>query len=385
MIWINFLHFYQPANIDARFIVEATRLCYERVASALEKNPNIRFTININGSLLLRWEELGCHKLIERYKNLVARGQVELTGTACYHPLLPLIEEAELIKQIEENRQLLNKFFGSDLLIRGFFLPEMAYSKKVGQAIKSQGYEWIILDEIAHDGKLDSAKTDQVYLDSSTGLKVVFRSRQHSNTFVPDTILNSINTGQTIVTATDGEIYGLRHLDHDKRFEQLLANPQLSTKKISEFIDTAPKLLKTNCRKCSWDSTPIELEEGLPYILWANPKNLVHKKLWRLAKLAHAAVSEYENDKNKHWSRWHLVRGLASCTFWWASDRNFSQIYGPRAWNPDEIVKGVNELVRAIRSIDDRHSLNYKIQAEKYAAELSLLVWQKHWESHWHN
>ena len=109
MNWINFLHFYQPANADAHIIKEAIDLSYYRIVRALEEYPKIKFTLNITGCLVLRWEEMGYLDLIKRIKKLIKRNQIELVGTASYHPLLPLIPEKEAIRQIKDQEKILKK------------------------------------------------------------------------------------------------------------------------------------------------------------------------------------------------------------------------------------------------------------------------------------
>lgn len=381
MLWINFLHFYQPVNTDAHIIKEATEMSYNRVIKALEENPNIKFTININGSLILRWEELGYTNLIKRINKLIKREQIDLTGTACYHPLLPLIPEKEVAQQIKENEKLLKKHFGDYFRARGFFLPEMAYSKSVAKIIKRSGYEWIILDEIAHNSELGKTETDCVYYDKSTELNIVYRSRKYSSSFVPETIKKNLNKNITIVSATDGELYGLRHIDHTGEFEKLLQTKELKTLSVSSFIKQAKTIKDTNPVNCSWDSTPEELRQNIPYALWDDPKNKIQAKLWTLANLAYKTAEKYSNDENHYWARWHLVRGLASCTFWWASGKDFSNIFGPHAWNPDEIERGMNEFVRSIRAIEDVASRRTKMKAESLFIELKQMIWEKHWTS----
>ena len=105
--------------------------------------------------------------------------------------------------------------------------------------------------------------------------------------------------------------------------------------------------------------------------------------LWRLAKMAMALGDKYRDDSNYEWYRWHLSRGLASCSFWWASGRDFFHNFGPVAWNPDEVENGINDLLRAIRSLQDRRSLEEKIKAEKLAAAIRARLWQKHWRKFW--
>jgi len=383
MKWINFLHFYQPVNTDAHIIKEATEMSYKRVINALKKNPHIKFTININGSLLIRWKELNYFDLIKDVDELIKSGQIDLTGTACYHPLLPLIPEKEAKRQIKENEELLKKFF-SNYKPRGFFLPEMAYSKSIAKLVKEMGYEWIILDEIAHTGELNKTDTEKIYEIKNIGLKVIYRSRKYSSSFVPNTIAKLLDSNEVIISATDGELYGLRHIDHAKEFEQLLENKGLITKTISSYIKENKELIETDPLDCSWESDEEELKISRPYNLWDNPDNKIHKKLWDLAMLSYNTTQKFKNDDNYVWARWHMVRGFASCTFWWASDKDFSYIFGPHAWNPDEIERGVNEFIRSIRAIEDAASRYTKLKAEKLFIEIKQMIWEKHW-TRWKN
>ncbi|NIA18447.1 MAG: polysaccharide deacetylase family protein, partial [Actinobacteria bacterium] len=248
MLWINFIHLYQPANADAHIIKEATEKSYYRIIRAMEEHPGIKFTFNITGCLVLRWEELGYLDLVKRIKSLIKKKQIELTGTAAYHPLLPLIPEEEAIRQIKDQEKILKKYFGQKKP-DGFFLPEMAYSPKIGKLIKKLGYKWIILDEIAYNGKLEQVDFNKKYYDKATGLKIIFRSRNLSKSYVPETILKLMPKNKSpqplpnqvedklftkegnilIITATDAELYGLRHIDHTAEFEKLLKYKSLKT------------------------------------------------------------------------------------------------------------------------------------------------------------
>jgi len=121
MLWINFLHIYQPPDSENYVIKEATEKSYVRIVSALEKNPAAKFTMNITGCLIERWQELHYFDLIERIKKLIAAGQIELTGSAMYHCLLPLTPKPEAARQIKENTRILKSVFGDELKLRGFF------------------------------------------------------------------------------------------------------------------------------------------------------------------------------------------------------------------------------------------------------------------------
>lgn len=385
MLWINFLHFYQPANIEKDKIAEATKRSYERIIRALEEHPEIKFTMNISGCLVLRWsEEFHYIKLINRIKILIERGQIELTGSAAYHPLLPLIPLNEAEKQIKTNEKILKKYFGNKLKLRGFFFPEMAINKETAVLIKKLGYSWIIIDEISKNGKLNQVDFNKKYLEQTSNLKVVFRNRQYSESYVPETVLNLIknNNESLVISASDAELYGLRHIDHVADFEKLLKTPGLKTLTISNFLNTIKSTKKFNLVSASWQSSEQELKNQQPFILWTDKNNKIHKKLWQLANIAQNLNTNHDSDQNASWSRWHLVRGLASCMFWWASAKDFSQVFGPIAWNPDEIEKGVNELIRSIRSLEQSTDLQTKLMAEKLTFEIKNLIWEKHWRTH---
>lgn len=387
MLWVNFLHCYQPVNTDAHIIKEATEKSYARIVRALEKNSHIKFTLNINGCLFLRWEELGFQYLIDRIGKLIQKGQIDLTGTACYHPLLPLIPDDEIKRQIKENEEILQKHFGENFKPKGFFMPEMAYSPEVANIIKEFGYEWLILDEIALSGDLTDIDFNKAYLDSRSGIKVVLRNRKLSSSFVPDTIRQKLDDREKIdypiITATDGELYGLRHIDHTGEFEKLLKRNDFQTLTISEFLSTREIIEEVDLISCSWESTEKELKQHKPYILWSDPDKKIQQSLWNLARLSYETIENYKDDKNYYWARWHMVRGFASCTFWWASEKDFRHIFGPHAWNPDEIERGTNELIRGVRALEDEQTREKKIEAEKLYIDIKKQVWKKHWSYYW--
>ncbi len=382
-IWINFLHLYQPANVDAYHIQEAVNKSYYRLVRALEEHPQIKFTWNISGCLLQRWEEMNYFDLIQRIKKLVERKQLEITGTAAYHALLPLVGEAEVIEQIKANEVILQKHFGVKFKPKGFFLPEMAYSPEVAKIIKKRGYQWIILDEILYSGHLGQVDFNRVYTDTNSGLKVVFRNRRQSSAYVPDNLKDFLADHDVVISATDAELYGLRHEDPTAELEKILKRDSFRTQLISDFITQREKTARVKILSGNWESTEKELKTNEPYALWQAKNHPIQKAIWELARYAQSLDKKHRKDPNYYWYRWHLVRGLASCTFWWASGRDFSHNFGPRAWSPDEIERGINELIRSVRSLHSHLTRANKIKAEKMYLRLERLIWEKHWRYYW--
>jgi predicted glycosyl hydrolase (DUF1957 family) len=389
MRWISFFHFYQPANADAYHIKEAADHSYSRLLRAMEEHPHFKATANFSGCLLARLDELGYGWMIERFRKVIESGRLEIVGSAAYHGFLPLLPKLEVEAQVKENEQLLEHYFG----IRrpdGFFFPEMAYSPEAAKIIKKLGYRYIILDEIAYDGKLDDGRGlwQRAYIDKNSGLEVALRPREFSNCYAPDKIGSALKKGETlpenIISAGDAEVYGLRHKDQTGNLEKFLKlDDSYSSMTVSEFLSLFPDKQLNRFVNCSWESAPKELAAKKPYMLWHDPKNNIHKHLWQLALLACHIVSVNKKDPNHSWARWHLVRGLASCTFWWASGRDLSHNFGPQAWSPDEIERGVNELIRCIRSLENPKTRPDKIGAEKLYLKIKRLIWQKHWHYHW--
>lgn len=382
--WINILHFYQSPVAKDEIIVEAAEKSYKRIIRSLKRNPQIKFTVNMAGCLLERLEISGYHELISDLKKMLRAGQIELTGSAAFHPILPLLPEQEIRYNIETNQKILKKHFGENFKTSGFFLPELACGKNLFKIISSYGYEWIVLDEISATGKLNQVDFSKLYTEKNTGMKICFRSRELSKSYAPKAIFNLINSGFSgiAITATDAELYGLRHEDFTGTFEKLLKRPEIETKTASEFLSELKNEIAISPAPSSWESTENELKKHLPYALWHNKKNKIQKSLWKLADLAIAAVNGNNGDANFFWSRRHLNRGLASCAFWWASAKDF-KLFGSISWNPDEIEKGAEELIKSIRAIANPQTKKTKIKAEKLYIKIKTLTWKKHWNNYW--
>ena len=390
MYWINLLHFYQPANIDSFAIKEAYEKSYSRLIRLMEENSHLKMTWNISGCLLVRLQEEGEQGFIESLKKLIKRGQIEIVSSAAYHAFLPLLPKSEVILQIKENEKILSDILGIKKRPKGFFLPEMAYSPALAKIIYKLGYEWIIVDEVAAY-KYPNIQKDKFYIDKNSGLKVIFRNRKVSMSYPPLKILEIVKEGVDkgiIITATDAELYGLRHEDPSGEMEEISTRADIISETISVFIANLEKSGSSDERisvaASSWDSLAEDIKNKEPYKLWNNKNNPIHQELWKLANLVLSLDKKYKKDANYEWYRWHLVRGIASCTFWWASAYDFSEVFGPNAWNPDVVERGLEDMVRSVRSIDNKSSKKYKLKAEKNYLQIKKLIWEEHWQKHWH-
>ncbi|PIT90011.1 hypothetical protein COU23_00870 [Candidatus Kuenenbacteria bacterium CG10_big_fil_rev_8_21_14_0_10_36_11] len=382
--WINFLHFYQPPNSSVQEVQKITTECYQPWADFLDCRRDLHVTINFTACLAQALAQIGQQKLLNRFAKAAARGQIEFFDSAAFHPILPLMPKDEINRQICINRDINQKLFGHAYQPQGFYLPEMAYDYGTAQIIKKHGYQYIILDQIAFDGTLSTKIDGQLkYKIKNIGLGVIFRQRAMSRSLVPQTIEQQIigkekNEEQNLITATDGELYGHHYLDWLPIYERLLARKSIRTMTIAEYWQKLSAEKTVAPKKCSWESTQAELKKGQPYILWQNPKNKIQKYLWQLTYLALDLVNGRPNDSNHYAARLHLERGLASCTFWWASKKDF-QLFSAIAWHPEMVEKGARDLLNAIRSLE-KVSKAEKIKAEKKFTKIRELIWTTHWQ-----
>jgi hypothetical protein len=197
-------------------------------------------------------------------------------------------------------------------------------------------------------------------------------------------ILEEDKLAEVLISATDAELYGLRHEDPTGEIEKVAKHDELKTVTISEFVKNfKSRVIPLDIYASSWETSKKELLNQEPYSLWFDDKNKIQVYLWKLAYLSLELNKDYKKDINYLWYRWHLVRGLSSCTFWWASARDFSKSFGPYTWSPDDIERGLEDLIRSVRSLSDIRTKKKKLEAEYYYLHIKELIWSDHWNKHW--
>jgi predicted glycosyl hydrolase (DUF1957 family) len=376
--WINFLHLYQPPTQAKETIDRIVEESYALLPRLMRQYPHLRLTINISGSLVELLEIHGYRSLLDEYRELAVAGRIELVGSAMYHPILPLLPEAEIRRQIELQTEISQRVFGAAYHPRGLFLPEMAYSKKVADIAQALGFEWIILDELHFPvGTLENTTR---YVIADNGLHVLFRSRTISKTFPPEYICEHRREldGQTIITAHDGELYGHWHRDDHGYYERVFTDHEITMRTVSEYLDGLTQEVSIVPREASWESSEEELTQHEPYVLWNARDNAIHQELWKLAHFVMETMNTYQDDANFTSARRHADRSLASCAWWWATGAKLGA-FGPICWNPTEIEKGSREMLLALRSLEIL-PLETRLRAEAMQRNVSQLVWETHWK-----
>lgn len=333
LIWANFLHIYQPPTQFPQVLKQIAEESYSELIKILKENPRAKMTLNINGSLTEQLDQNNLGLMIEEIKNLALSGQIELTGSAKYHPLLPKLPKDEVRRQIEINNETNRRYFGPAWHPQGFFPPEMAYSRDVAEAATQSGFKWIILSEYAYPPSIDSKpQNNQAHAIKGLPLRAVFRNHSVSiqlafnqiktkNEFL-DLAKKEVGFGDYLVTAMDGETFGHHRPGLEKLLAELYEDETMQSQLISDLLETLARGADLEPLQSSWGLEAEDLKKGILFPRWDYPGNSIHARQWELTNLAIKAVwASAKTDPGYSSAREKLDRALHSDQYWWAGAR----------------------------------------------------------------
>lgn len=363
-VFVSFLlHIYQPPVQIPPVIKQIANESYRPILQSLRDHPEAKISLNINATLTEQLNDFGYTDIIDAITVLASRGQIDFTSSAKFHPLLPLLPEPEVTRQIKLNNDTNRHYFGNVYKPRGFFPPEMAVSEEIYPFIKKAGFEWVIMSGIANT--LSEFPTTFISQHQETGLKLIFRDDLISCDLAFDK-LNNVDAFANrikyknqdhdyyVVLAMDGETFG-HHVKHAIRnflnpvFDAIKFRNDFKICTVSEIIDKFPKGQKQTPRASSWSTMSYDISRNVPFPLWLEPGNDLHQQQHHFIMYALTAVNlsqkyyESMNEGQKQlWdiARNFLDRGVHSCQQWWASKRPW--------YSPDMILRGLNEILLAV-------------------------------------
>jgi hypothetical protein len=355
--WSNFLHIYQPPTQTEEIVRKVTFESYRTLVRVLSQAPDGRITLNINGVLTEQLARYGLDDVIRGVRELAERGQIEFTGSAMYHPILPLIPKDEVVRQIRLNNEVNQHYFGEVYKPTGFFPPEMCYSYEVAQTVAELGFRWILADEISFNGRIGSTEYDRLYKVQGLGdFLVFFKERPFSAGITygkyPSAkpflaaLEGRLDGHNYLLTGTDGEVYGHHRPGQERLLSEVFARgvPQMCT--ISELIDDFSRVDMATPIPSSWSTWEDEMARGIPYPQWQYPGHELHGLQWQLTAFVLHAVGEAPRTAPGFANARRLLdEGLHSCQYWWASCRPW--------WSVEMIEWGAQKLHQAVESLGE--------------------------------
>ncbi|MBM3118103.1 MAG: hypothetical protein FJ006_00870 [Chloroflexi bacterium] len=397
--WAQLLHFYQPPTQSPAVLKKICDESYRPLIEVLHRFPQAKVTVNINGVLTEMLHDCGHDDIVSGLRKLAKNGQVEFTGSGKYHPILPLIPQKEVERQIRLNYRTNRQFFGTVYEPKGFFPPEMCYGKQIVGPVLNSGHKWMVLSGIAcacpeswpvdaiHYIKEGNERLMVLFRDDIVSNKISFRSLQPSEFLDNLRYIRGKKKDIYIGTAMDAETFG-HHIQHWEElflaevYEQIEASSQtlFSPKQttvlaqqhslfyengkiaeevravtMSELLEFFPQGRRVEPLASSWSTSAQDLAAENSYPLWKERGNEIHRLQWEhigiTIELVDKAMEVADSDEAKRFAniaRGLLDRSLHSCQFWWASRRPM--------WDINLIHKGLLEqqetIVNAYRAIN---------------------------------
>ena len=255
------IHNHQPiGNFDAVF-EEAYQHSYKPFLDVLSGHPSIRITQHWTGPLL-EWLLRHHPETIERMKEMVRRGQLELLTGAYYEAVLAVIPESDRIGQIRKLTELIERIFA--YRPRGMWLAERVWEQSLVPSLAAAGVEFVAVDDthFKHAGLRDDQLHGYYVTEDQGALLKVFpidKTLRYTVPFRPvDETLHyfqrsaSPDGRRVLVNADDGEKFGVwpktfHHVYEDgwlENFCRMLDEHSgwISTVHMGEVIDAQPAL-----------------------------------------------------------------------------------------------------------------------------------------------
>ena len=320
------LHFYQPPTQDPEIVKRIDEEGYRPLVEMLgEAGKGV--TINMNLSLTEQLSELAPETL----QGFSALKRCSFTASGAYHPILPLIPEKEIERQIHLNDLCNRRFIGKAYDPRGVFPPEMALNTETVEKIGSLGYKWTITDDVpwvyaereVPSSWIPSVKGTAVFLRSNFwSNKISFHGvdgSEMAESLVRDLYQWTGREDSYVVIAMDGETFGHHRKDAIDSFLlpfleeiSIIDNIRIST--LDEILEAFP-LREVDLPSGSWSTTAEDLKNGEPYPLWNSSGNSNHSSYW---KLLNFVLNNHRTIRTEGVAE-AVDKMLSSCPLWWAS------------------------------------------------------------------
>jgi alpha-amylase/alpha-mannosidase (GH57 family) len=357
------LNLHQPAGNLSQLIRDNTweakeiLFALDRIPRSLWQYENIaRVTLSLSGTLL---EALSDPEFQQKVYGVVDCGSLlwylqnsslfNILGTGYYHPVLPLIPEADRTEHLERWLGIGQHLFNRDIF-QGFWPPELGFSMELIPLLKQMGYRYVIVDSEHVEALTPMSWHELRYLPHTAcydgeEIIVIVRDRDLSNAQESGMDLNWFENEieqrtqyceftPLVTTATDGDNGGwFRNTETKANFwglyRELLDKVKAGISNITpcfidDYLDQFGVFGEVNVRAGAWNTG---WHHGRDFTQWTGSEAQKHV-LSRIAltseklfTINQKAIDNYDSDCDIFYhineAKWRLLRSETSCNIFW--------------------------------------------------------------------
>ncbi|TFG00015.1 MAG: DUF1925 domain-containing protein [Promethearchaeota archaeon] len=137
-------HFHQPVGNFEHVFEHCYKKAYKPLLENLYKFPKVLATLHFSGNLL-EWFIDNKPSFINKLKEMIDRGQVELIGGGYYEPIYAIIPDRDRLAQLNKLSDLISQEFG--LKVNGAWLSERVWEPDYPSFLPKAGLKYVIVDD----------------------------------------------------------------------------------------------------------------------------------------------------------------------------------------------------------------------------------------------
>jgi len=358
------LNLHQPAG-NLETLLEETPWTAKEILFALDRIPRSlweyedvgRVHLSLSGTLL---ETLARPDFQERAYGIVKCGDllwhlqnhriIRILGTAYYHPVLPLIPEADWEQQLRRWQGMgQHVFWRKDF--EGFWPPEMGFCMELIPLLKQLGYRYVLVDS-EHVEPVSPMRWEELryrpHLARHAGQEIIVVVRDRELSYAQEAGMDCgwfmyevhertkyCDFPPLVTTCSDGDNGGwFRNVDPKGNFWGVLYHPLMELARrgdtevrpvfIDEYLNQHGAFGEVRIRAGAWNTG---WHNGVGFTQWTGSQ-LQKDTLKRIAETSqafHQAESQIGGSRGESpeqrsllaEAQWHLLRAETSCNLFW--------------------------------------------------------------------
>ena len=323
------VHNHQPAGNFESVFEKANQECYRPFVNTLYNYPGIKSTFHFSGSLI-DWLLKNDPALLEKVKEMVKRGQVEILSGGYYEPILPIIPERDRIGQIDMLSNFIKDYFEYEP--EGIWIGERVWEPQLIKTLARTGVKYTLLDDFHfRNAGIKEQDLRGYYITGKEGESVaVFPINKELRYAIPFSSspsqvlaylksLSGKGEKQALTIVDDGEKFGLWPHTHKwvyhkrwlERFFRLLIKNKgwLKTQTIGEYLHSHNPLGLCEIPAAGYEEMMQWSGGAFSNFFVKYPEaNNLHKRMLYVSE----KVNRDENQEAKR----HLYMGQCNCPYW---------------------------------------------------------------------